>query len=267
MDAAADHKGVALLHALHIAAHRGSGPQFPESLGGLIHQFHRVGQKERALAEPLGVHDGGHCFSGSSGVVEQGDGLEVAAHLLQRRQSLFLMFLQFQFGTVQGLAPLGGEVVLDLPEAGVPAQENPQFILNGLWLLLHLPHRPAVHVPAQIDHAVLLEQVIVKFVLGDQFRVVRGLIVDLDGHLPPAIFNKKVSKPAVLVDVGEGVLGVEIAGFLGAEGVGEQFNEQILGTAAGGGAVGRHGGHLTLFALVVQIAGLLFEVAAVLPEK
>lgn len=95
----------------------------------------------------------------------------------------------------------------------------------------------------------------------------RGLIVDLDGHLPPAIFNKKVSKPAVLVDVGEGVLGVEIAGFLGAEGVGEQFNEQILGTAAGGGAVGRHGGHLISFALAVQPAGPLLEDPAVLPER
>ena len=68
------------------------------------------------------------------------------------------------------------------------------------------------------------------------------------------------SKPAVLVDVGEGVLGVEIAGFLGAEGVGEQFNEQILGTAAGGGAVGRHGGHLISFALAVQPAGPLLKI-------
>ena len=74
----------------------------------------------------------------------------------------------------------------------------------------------------------------------------RGLVIDLNGHLPPAVFDQEVGKPAVLVDVGERVLGVEIAGFLGAEGVGEQFNEQILGTAAGGGAVGRHGGHLGL---------------------
>ena len=172
LDAAADHEGVALLHALHIAAHRGPGPKLPEGLGGLIHQFHRMGQEQRPLAKALGVHDGGHCLAGSGGVVEQGDGLEVAAHLLQSRKSLFLVFLQFQFGTVQGLAPLGGEVVLDLPEAGVLAQENPQFVLHGLRLLLHLPHRPAVHVPAQVDHAVLLEQVVVELVLGDQLRVV-----------------------------------------------------------------------------------------------
>ena len=84
---------------------------------------------------------------------------------------------------------------------------------------------------------------------------------------PPAVFDQKIGKPAVLVDVGEGVLGVEIAGFLGAEGVGEQFNEQILGTAAGGGAVGRHGDHLTSFALVVQPAGPFLEDPAVLPER
>ena len=125
LDAAADHKGVALLHALHIAAHRGPGPQLPEGLGGLIHQLHRVGQEQRALAEPLGVHDSGHCFAGAGGVVEQGDGLEVTAHLLQRRQGLLLVLLQLQLGAVQGLAPLGRKVVLNLPEAGMLAQEYP----------------------------------------------------------------------------------------------------------------------------------------------
>ena len=200
-------------------------------------------------------------------MVEKGNGLEVAAHLLQSCQSLFLVLLQFQFGAVQGLAPLGGEVVLDFPETGVLAQENSQLVFHSLRLLLHLPHRPAVHIPAQIDHAVLLEQVIVELVLGDQLGVVRSLIVDLDSHPTSAVFNQKVSKPAVLVDVREGILRVEVAGFLSAEGVREQFYEQVFSTAAGGGAVGRHGGHLTLFALVVQIAGLLFEVAAVLPEK
>ena len=208
LNAAADHKGVALLHALHIAAHRGPGPQLPEGLGGLIHQLHRVGQKERALAKPLGVHDGGHCFSGAGGVIEQGDGLEVAAHILQCCQGLFLVLLQFKLGAVQGLAPLGGEIVLDFLETGVLAQEYPQFILDGLRLLLHLPHRPTVHIPAQVDHAVLLEQVVVKLVLGDQLGVVGGLVIDLNGHLPTAIFNQEVGKPAVLVDIGEGILGV-----------------------------------------------------------
>ncbi|CAN3988213.1 Inosose dehydratase, partial [Dysosmobacter welbionis] len=244
LDAAAHHKGVALLHTLHIAAHRGPGPQLPEGLGGLIHQLHRVSQKQRTLAKALSVHDGGHRLAGAGGMIEQGDGLEAAAHLLQSRQGLLLVFLQFQFGTVQGLAPLGGEIVLNFLEVGMLAQEYPQLVFDGLRLLLHLPHRPAVHIPTQVDHAVLLEQVVVKFVLGDQLGVVRGFVIDLDGHLPPAVFDQKVGKPAVLVDVGEGILGIEITGFLGAEGVGEQFNEQVLGTAAGGGAVGWHGDHL-----------------------
>ena len=77
------------------------------------------------------------------------------------------MLFQFQLRAVQRLAPLGGEIVFDFPETGVLSQEYPKFVLDGLWLLLHLPHRPAVHIPAQIDHAVLLEQVIVELVLGD----------------------------------------------------------------------------------------------------
>ena len=87
-------------------------------------------------------------------------------------------------------------------------QEYPQFVLDSLRLLLHLPHRPAVHIPPQVDHAVLFEQVIVELVLGDQLGVVGSLVVDLDSHLPSAVFNQKVGKPAVLVDVGERVLGV-----------------------------------------------------------
>lgn len=53
----------------------------------------------------------------------------------------------------------------------------------------------------------------------------RCLVVNLDGHLPPAVFKQEVGKPAVLIDVGKWVLGIEIAGFLCAEGVGEQFDE------------------------------------------
>ena len=137
-------------------------------------------------------------------------------------------------------APLGGEVVLNLFETGMLAQEYPQLVLDGLGLLPHLPHRPAVYIPPKVNHAVLLKQVIVELILGDQLGVMGSLVVNLNGHLPPAVFNEKVGKPAVLVDVGEGILGVKITGFLGAEGVGKQFDEQILGAATGGGAIGGH---------------------------
>ena len=267
LNTAADHKGVALFHALHVAAYGDPRPQCPEGLGGLIYQLYRVSQKQCALAKPLGIHDGSHCFASAGGVVEQGNGLKVAAHLLQRCQRLFLVLLQLQFGAIQGLAPLSGEVVLNLLETGVLSQKYPQLVLHGLRLLLHLPHCPAVHIPAQVDHTVLLEQIIIEFVLGNQFGIVRGFVINLDGNLPPAILNQKIGEPAVLVDIGEGVLGVEIAGFLSTKGIGEQFNEQILGAAAGGGVVSRHGGHLTSFVLVDQTAGSLFGVLAVLPKR
>ena len=157
LDAAADHISFLLFAALNITAYSDLRPQFPEGLGGLIYQFHRVGQEQRTLSKPLGVHDGGHRLAGAGGVVEKGDGLKAAAHFRQGSQGLLLVLLQFQSGAVQRLAPLCGEVVFDFPETGVLSQEYPKFVLDGLWLLLHLPHRPAVHVPAQVDHAVLLE--------------------------------------------------------------------------------------------------------------
>ena len=126
-----------------------------------------MGKEQRPFAEPFGVHDGGHRFAGAGGVVEQGDGLKIAAHLFQSCQSLLLVLLQFQLRAIQGLAPLSGEIVLNFLEAGMLAQEYPQFIFHGFRLLLYLPHRPAVYIPAQADHAVLLEQVIVELVLGD----------------------------------------------------------------------------------------------------
>lgn len=143
-----------------------------------------------------------------------------------------MVLLQLQLGAVQRLAPLGGEIVLDLLKAGVPAQENPQLVFHGLRLLLHLPHRSAVHIPSQVNHAVLFEQVIVKFVLGYQLGVMGRLIIDLNGHLSPAVFDQEVGKPIILVDVRERILRVEIASLLGTESVGEQFDKQILGTAA-----------------------------------
>lgn len=64
------------------------------------------------------------------------------------------------------------------------------------------------------------------------------------GCASACVSPQKVSKPAVSVDVEEKVLGVEIASFLSFKSVGEQFDRQILGTAAGYGAVGWHRGYL-----------------------
>ena len=108
-----------------IAAHCGPRPQLPKGLGGLIHQLHCVGQKQRAFAKSLGIHDGGHCLAGAGGMIEQSDGLKIAAHLFQSGQSLLLVLLQFQLGAVQGFSPLRGKIVLNFLEAGMLAQEYP----------------------------------------------------------------------------------------------------------------------------------------------
>ena len=83
LDAAADHKSALLFVALNITAYSDPRPQFPKGLGGLIHQFHRVGQEQRTLSKPFGIHDGSHRLAGAGGVVEKGDGLKVAAHFHQ----------------------------------------------------------------------------------------------------------------------------------------------------------------------------------------
>ena len=54
---------------------------------------------------------------------------------------------------------------------------------------MHDPNRPAVHRPAHVDHAVLLGQVVVVLHLRHVSRQVAGIVVDLDGHAPPAVFQ------------------------------------------------------------------------------
>ena len=60
-----------------------------------------------------------------------------------------------------------------------------------------------------------------------------SLIVNLDGHLAAAVFQQEICIAAVLVDVEEGILGVEIPCLLSAEGFAEQIDEKVLGSAAG----------------------------------
>ena len=79
------------------------------------------------------------------------------AHLLQRAERRFLVFLQLQSGAVQRLGLLGGQIVFDLLESRVVAQEHTKLILDLFGILLELSNRPAVHIPTQMDHAVLLQ--------------------------------------------------------------------------------------------------------------
>ena len=115
---------------------------------------------------------------------------------------------------LEPLEGVGQNVLLGLG-VGVAA-----FGVDAVGLFYHQPGRPAglVELP-EIGHDITelhpvfvvgkqkhrLEQVVVELVLGDQPGIVGGLVVDLNGHLPPTIFNQKVSKPTVLVDIGEGI--------------------------------------------------------------
>lgn len=60
------------------------------------------------------------------------------------------MFLQLQMDIVQGHISLVGEVIPTLFKAGVLDQELPQLVLDGLWLLLHLPNRQTMRITGPI---------------------------------------------------------------------------------------------------------------------
>ena len=85
-----------------------------------------------------------------------------------------------------------------LPEPGVTAEEHPKLVFHRLRLERHLPHGPA-----QVYHAVLLEEVIVEFPGGNQPLVVGSLVVDLNGHPAPLVLQHEVGVAAVLADVVE----------------------------------------------------------------
>ena len=187
-------------------------------------------------AHALRVADSGDGLAGAGGMVDQCDGLLRLAHLRQRVQCLLLVLLQ-----LERTAPLGRQVVRDSAELRLTAKEDAQLVLHALRLLLHDPNRPAIYRPTHVDHAVLLSQVIVMLHLRYVPRQVTGVVVDLDGYTPPAILQQKIREPAVLVDVIEGVLRIQIPRLLRAEHVLEQGDEQVFGGRTGRGA--QCGGH------------------------
>lgn len=105
-----------------------------------------------------------------------------ASHFLQGLQSGELVFSELQIRAVQSFALLRGKIVRDLPESGMISQEDPQLVLHRIRLALQLPDSPAVHVPSQVDHAVLLQQIVIEFAGGDKLSVVGRLIVYLNGN-------------------------------------------------------------------------------------
>ena len=66
-----------------------------------------------------------------------------------------------------------------------------------------MPHRPAVNVPSEVDHAVLFQQVVIELVFGHQLRVVRSLVVYLDRYFLRAVFEEEIRIAVVLIYVAE----------------------------------------------------------------
>ena len=242
---AADHMGTGLLDHIAIAAHGGVDPQLPEPLGSLIYQLLGVGDEQHTTAAPLGIQHGGGGLSGAGSVVQQRNGLAVITHGLQCLQCRLLMLLQLQIGAVQSLGLLGRQVVLDLLELGMVTQEHTKLVLDLFGILLQLPHRPTVHIPAQMHHAVLFQQIVIELTRSHQLLVVGALVINLNGHTTRTIFQHKVGITAVLVDVVEVILGVEVSCLLCAKGIGKQVYKQILRRTAGCGMILGHGGHLS----------------------
>ena len=71
-----------------------------------------------------------------------------------------------------------------------------------------------------------------------------SLIVNLNDYPAALVLQQEVGAAAVLVDIIEVVLGVEVSGFLRPKGLAEQADEEVLRHAAGGGMAGLHPGHL-----------------------
>ena len=80
----------------------------------------------------------------------------------------------------------------------------------------------ALYIPAQIDHAILLQQIIIEFVGCHKTFVVGRLVIDLNGYSSSTVFQNKVSVAAVLIDVIEVILRIEVSGLLCTEGFAEQ---------------------------------------------
>ena len=131
------------------------------------------------------------------------------------------MLLEFKVCTIESLAALLREIVLNFLELRMTAQKDPELVLDGFWLNLHLAHRPAVDIPAQIDHAVLLQQVIIELIRGNKTLVVRGLVVDLNSYPAGTVLQHEVGIAAVLIDVIEVILRIKVSRLLCAEGLAE----------------------------------------------
>ena len=71
-------------------------------------------------------------------------------------------------------------------------------------------------------------------------RIVRCLVIDFDGYALCAIFENKIGKTCVLINVVEGIPRIQISRFFCTECIDKQFYKQILGGTARGRSVFSH---------------------------
>ena len=72
------------------------------------------------------------------------------------------MLFQFQIDTIESLAFLCRQIVLNFFELWVIAQKHMKLVLDLFGVFLQLPNRPAVYIPAQMNHTILFQQVIIE---------------------------------------------------------------------------------------------------------
>ena len=72
-----------------------------------------------------------------------------------------------------------------------------------------------------MNHAVLFEQVVIKFIVGNKPWIVAGFIINLNRDSLGTVFNHKISKTVVVVNIIEVILAIKITGFFRAKGIGE----------------------------------------------
>ena len=140
------------------------------------------------------------------------------------------MLFQLQIKALQSLSTLHGKIVLNLTEHGIAANKHTQFVLDRIGLDLHLLNRPAINIPAEIDHAVLLQKVIIELIPGNDRRIMACLVVYFDSYFPVPAFKKEVCKTVVLIYIIEMILRIQVACFFGTEGIRKQLYEQIFCT-------------------------------------
>ena len=236
LDGGAEDKGVQLAVILDEAADADLGPDLAELLIGLVHQLFGMGQEQHALSIGFGVRDRCDGLAGAGGLIEHGDAVSVLAHLAEVSEGVLLVLLE-----VIDHAALGRHVVVHQGEAGVGAEEGDELVLHAILRPLELAVGPAEDLPALMDHAVLLQQVVGVLVLGDLGGVVPGGAVHLDGD-PAVCTGEGIVDGAVFaVDVREGILQIDILPLLGAEDIAEELDELFLGAAVAGAGCFFHG--------------------------